>query len=439
MKIKNVMFSGFAAAIFATVCGAASAADVSLISKEYADAKLQAKLTQGQGIAIVNQEDGTAEISANVDLSTLATKDSVTALEEKFEKDAEGNIISVTQQISDKIGNLGDGIDTVEEALGKKQASLTAEQQAAVDSGITAGAVAKIGTNEAAIAKNAEDIAQNAEDIALKANTADVYSKTDADAKFMIMQDADALGANLQWTNEGKLDTKGIATADGLQALEGRVNGSAETQGTVAYDIAAALKSANDYTDALAEGQVATNTAAIATNTENIGKNTAAIATKAETSALQEVREIAEAAQTETEVASAIDAKITGLNLGETYQGKLNEAQIAAVNSGIDVDKVTAYQAVTDAVNNADSGLAKTYEIASGAASAASSNADNIAKNAGDIATKVPGIKTAGTYLVNFDDAGAVSYAPIQILDAQGAPITLSGDNAVKPSAGVEG
>lgn len=425
MKIKNVMFSGFAAAIFATVCGVASAADVSLISKEYADAKLQAKLTEGQGIAIVNQEDGTAEISANVDLTKLATKDSVAALEEKFEKDAQGNIISITQQISDKIGNLGDGIDTVEEALEKKQASLTAEQQAAVDSGITAGAVAKIGTNEAAIAKNAEDIAKNAEDIASKANTDDVYSKTDADAKFMIMQNADALGANLQWTNEGKLDTKGIATADGLQALEGRVNGSAETQGTVAYDIAAALKSANDYTDALAEGQVATNTAAIAT--------------KAETSALEEVRGIAEAAQTESEVASAIDAKITELNLGETYQGKLNEAQIAAVDSGIDANKVTAYQAATDAVNNADSGLAKTYEIASGAASAASTNADNIAKNAGDIATKVPGIKTAGTYLVNFDDAGAVSYAPIQILDAQGSPITLSGDNAVKPSAGAEG
>ena len=56
MKIKNVLFSGFAAAMFAGVCGAANAAAVSLISKEYADTNLQAKLTAGDGIAI--SEDG---------------------------------------------------------------------------------------------------------------------------------------------------------------------------------------------------------------------------------------------------------------------------------------------------------------------------------------------------------------------------------------------
>mgnify|MGYP006932857410 FL=1 len=62
MKIKNVLFSGFAAAMFAGVCGAANAATVSLISKEYADTNLQAKLTAGDGIAMA--EDGKT-ISAN--------------------------------------------------------------------------------------------------------------------------------------------------------------------------------------------------------------------------------------------------------------------------------------------------------------------------------------------------------------------------------------
>ena len=64
------------------------------------------------------------------------------------------------------------------------------------------------------------------------------------------MENADALGANLQWTAEGKLDTKGIATAEGLDEFDERVNGNASTEGSVAYDIAAALTEAKGYTDA---------------------------------------------------------------------------------------------------------------------------------------------------------------------------------------------
>ncbi len=60
-------------------------------------------------------------------------------------------------------------------------------------------------------------------DLSAYAKAADVYSKTEADAKFLIMRDANALGANLQWDEDGKLNTKGIATADGLKELEDKV------------------------------------------------------------------------------------------------------------------------------------------------------------------------------------------------------------------------
>lgn len=86
-------------------------------------------------------------------------------------------------------------------------------------------------------------------DLADYAKSADVYSKTDADTKFMIMNNAAALGANLQWTSDGKLDTKGIASEEGVAALQERVNGNAQTEGTIAYDIAAALQAAKDYAD----------------------------------------------------------------------------------------------------------------------------------------------------------------------------------------------
>ena len=110
-------------------------------------------------------------------------------------------------------------------------------------------------------------------DLSAYAKVADVYSKTEADAKFLIMRDANALGANLQWNEAGKLDTKGIATADGLKELEDKVadavtNTELEAKGyqtqtdvenlisgkadsaTVASDIATALQTAKDYADA---------------------------------------------------------------------------------------------------------------------------------------------------------------------------------------------
>ena len=43
MNIKNIAFSGFAAAILASVCGAADTASVNLASKSYVDAQLAGK------------------------------------------------------------------------------------------------------------------------------------------------------------------------------------------------------------------------------------------------------------------------------------------------------------------------------------------------------------------------------------------------------------
>ena len=43
MKVKNIAFSGFAAMIFAGLCGVADAASVNLASKSYVDTQLGAK------------------------------------------------------------------------------------------------------------------------------------------------------------------------------------------------------------------------------------------------------------------------------------------------------------------------------------------------------------------------------------------------------------
>lgn len=160
-------------------------------------------------------------------------------------------------------------------ATGTASAAISVASQGYVD--------AKVGAVETSVSDTYQTKADAATALAGKADNADTlagygitdaYTKTESDEKFMILEDATVLGANLQWTSDGKLDTKGIATEAGVAALQERVNGTADTAGTVAYDIAAALKAANDYTDTevkeLAEGTVATNTANIATNTADI-------------------------------------------------------------------------------------------------------------------------------------------------------------------------
>ena len=82
MKIKNIAFTGFMAAILGAT--AAQAADpVQLISKTYADRELQAKLTNaanaGAGIAI--STDG--KISADMSTALVGEKSVATILSEK--------------------------------------------------------------------------------------------------------------------------------------------------------------------------------------------------------------------------------------------------------------------------------------------------------------------------------------------------------------------
>ncbi|MBQ8255519.1 MAG: hypothetical protein IJY99_00950 [Alphaproteobacteria bacterium] len=80
MKVKNIAFSGFAAAILGGVCGATDANAIQLVSPEYVSKQLEAKqdvLKEGSNITIA--EDNT--ISASFDTTGLATKEEVQQVE----------------------------------------------------------------------------------------------------------------------------------------------------------------------------------------------------------------------------------------------------------------------------------------------------------------------------------------------------------------------
>ncbi|MBQ8368056.1 MAG: hypothetical protein IJX43_03300 [Alphaproteobacteria bacterium] len=132
--------------------------------------------------AAIDEKQAAGEYLVAADLTTL--NDAITALQ-SGKADA-----STVTTIQETISKLGDTYAT-KDAMTAADAAL----QAAIDN----------------------------MDLSAYAKVADVYSKTEADAKFLIMRDANALGANLQWDEDGKLNTKGIATAEGLEDLENKV------------------------------------------------------------------------------------------------------------------------------------------------------------------------------------------------------------------------
>lgn len=95
MKVKNIMFSGFAAAMFAGVMTGADAATYNLASKNYVDtqvAKKQDALVAGTGIDISTNSKGEQEITATVDLGEVIGE----------LKDADGQTITVQEALAEK-------------------------------------------------------------------------------------------------------------------------------------------------------------------------------------------------------------------------------------------------------------------------------------------------------------------------------------------------
>lgn len=368
MKIKNVFFTGFAAAMFAGVCGAADAAAVSLISKDYADNRLQEKLVAGDGIAIA--EDGKT-ISAD----GLAKQADLESVESRVDT-AEVNITTLQGDVANKadaasVYTKGD-VDSL--LNDKADKSLVGTLPAGTD----ATTVVEY------VTKRTEGIA------------------TDA-----------ALG-QLQ------------ATVDSTVTAVEKLNDAATVEGSVAYKIAESLKSyrtsadqdvidaqtlqdAKDYADGL-------NTD-MDTRMDAVELTANAAATK--TYVDDELAEKANSADvyTKGEADAAFDANGAAATA-------LSDAKVYADGLNTDMDaRMDAVEAATTSAT--DNFAAKSYEARVVA------NETAIEQNAEDIkslqdAGYVVGTKSSGSYLVNFDANGVASYAAIEILDSNGNPIDLT-------------
>ena len=120
MKVKNLMFSGFAAAMFAGVMGSADAATYNLASKNYVDTEIgkvetevekkQDALTAGNGITITTGENG---------VTTIDTKPIQIGEQDVPVADAITNVTNEITNITNVLGEIPDNT-TVQAELDKK-------------------------------------------------------------------------------------------------------------------------------------------------------------------------------------------------------------------------------------------------------------------------------------------------------------------------------
>ena len=376
MKVKNVMFTGFAAAILGGACGAANAADYTLASQGYVTKQLESKqnlLTAGEGIKIEGDE-----ISASFE-----TQDGQTV--------TMGDLVESVDTVAGQLGNLPEGT-TVAEALAGKQEVLT---NAEVLESITSEDVVSIGETAAAV----ETLSQKAittdnmteqlagyatdgeltavTDIATAAGTAAGAAQADVDALELVVTDeTTGLGSKVsQATYDAHLESQKAIddqqTADiasNKRAIDGLSGVDGEGFATLVGDVDA-LKSA--------------------VNNEN-----GAVATK-----------IAAAIATETERA---DAAYAPASLAQTVAGKqdeitnLNEIEAGAaagstaLQPGANISELTNNLEYQTATNVADTIAAGKYLTSNGLA--------------------------AGTYLVSTDGT-TVSYKSVEVIDANGNPV----------------
>ncbi len=370
MKVKNIVFSGFAAAILMGACGAADAATVSLISKDYADTNLQSKLTAGENVTIDNN-------TISVDLDDYAQKTDVTnAITTALGEEGE-----VTKAITDAIAGKQDALENADVLSG-----ITAEELSGYDKAVTDSAAA---LTNAATAQSAAETAQAAADkaqgevdaletvVATKANAADVYSKTEADN--LLAKKADL--------EDVYLKTETMTTTQINEAIGKIQSGGVDLVGYVKE------------------------------STYNEG-----MALKADQADLESVQATANAAATK-ETVNAIDTRLTAA------EGEIDALQMATANLSdfVDSEEIKAY-ATTDAMNAA---IAAVEYDDTALAARVTANEGAISNNATAIETLqnagyVVGTKTAGSYLVNFDANGNASYASVEIIGSDNSPIDLT-------------
>lgn len=241
MKVKNIMFSGFMAVILSGVACSADAAGFQVASKQYVDARedaivaAQARVDAGQN----------TEIEKKADKATTLLGYGITDAYTKTDVDAKVKVLA------DIVGDSSNGIVSTVEQQGTK---ITELETKVGDKTVAAQISEALGT---------------------------YTTENDIDGLSERVDAAETDIGNLQTalTETGSTGSLIKANTDAIAAINSKTNG--------------VLKQAKDYTDTLANGAVATNTAAITKlggdeNTDGSVKKQIKVASEATKTAYEE-------------------------------------------------------------------------------------------------------------------------------------------------------
>ena len=360
MKVKNIAFSGFAAMIFAGLCGVADAASVNLASKSYVDTQLGAKanLIDLEALETTVGQKATQEslnaVATQVNQNTLDIADLKAA---GYLTETDLNDLKTTLQAAiDEKQAKGDYADATE--LQTLKTTVETLQSGTVDKTVVENLQTTVNAISADYAKKteltaAEERLQAAIDAIEIPDVSNLVTRTEL---------TDLL-TSLETEIAKKQNSGDYATADALTAIStelGTLKGSVYTKAEVDQKIADAAtggqidlsgyatKSALDALTALVNG----NTAEINT-LKNAGYQTSTDVQGAITTAIADMATDQELADLKTTLEAAIDEKqAKGEYLVAADLKTLNDAVTALRSGKADASTVTTIQETISNLGN---------------------------------------------------------------------------------------
>lgn len=402
MKVKNIMFSGFMAAVLAGACGAADAATV-LASKEFVTTELGKKqdtLTAGTNIAI---DPDTNTISSTYEYNDSALTQKVAGLETTI-GNAESGLVKEVAGIKDVIDTLGDaeGVATLTNDVSDlKEAMVGLPADTTVAEAIADAVSDKVTTS--GLSTTLDGYTTDAEHNALagrvSANETNIAANTQA----------------ITGLESSKADKTALGAYVTSEALSGMGYQTAENVATAIGSANIDMSKVTGLSAALGEKAAASDVESLQTTVDGLTNETTGIAatyaTKSELAGyatddeLDAVSDVADAAKATAEAALPA-ATFT------TFQQTVNAEAIA-----------DAKKAGTDAAEALNTYKGEVTSALNGKVDDADLNNYYTKSEADTQFLEDAGLENGAAYLVTKDSSGNVVYSEVSVIDGDGQTV----------------
>lgn len=389
MKVKNIMFSGFMAAVLAGACGAADAATV-LASKEFVTEKLALKqdnLTAGTGISIENNVVASTYSDAEIKADIQALEETVGATAELGGKTIVEYIDAKTEGVNstEAVSQLQNKVSAVEGKLAGLEEGKTVAQE-------IAEAVSDKVTNDS-LTTTLEGYTTDAEynTLAGRVGTNETNIATNSQAITLLQS--------------GKADKSTLDNYVTSEALSGKGYQTAENVATAIENADIEMSQVTGLNTALGEKAAASDVQSLQTTVEGFTNETTGIAATYATKS--ELAGYATDAELEA-VSDVADAALPAATF-TTFQETVNAGAIAEAKKA-GTDAAEALNTYKDEVTTALDGKVDNADL----------NDYYTKTQADEKFLEDAGLENGAAYLVTKDSSGNVVYSEVSVIDGNG-------------------